>query len=311
MEKRADSFKLCLLELLSIIFLVSFCIQAQSYKSDTTKTDTSKSNTSQMKKDTLGYNNINTPGSNIYSLNNNVSNVNLKNFLMTDTTKSDTAYKKSDTLGYHENGINKLAINMQLGNNTYLLNSSMTDTTKSDTTWKKPDSLGYNNIKSPEDNYASAEITGSDYYFQYDDSTKDTSETDTTKSDTLGYNNQNDSYYAYNNKINSTTNLNIRKHFLINPIKDLIQKLKLNVYLMDAQTGRVQKILREYEAKTYHSNGNNEELYKAALNAQNEIADILTVRQKKEWENTKNDWWASVNQAWNLSYINKNKDNLE
>jgi hypothetical protein len=268
MEKRAGSFKLHLLELLSIIFLFSFFVQAQSDKSqDTTKTDTS--NTSHMKKDTLGYNNINTPGSNSYSLNNNGSNVNREY-------------------------------------------SSINDTTKSDTSWKKPDSLGYNNIKSPEDSYASTEITGSDYFFQYDNSTKDTSETDTTKSDTLGYNSTNGSYYAYNNhEINSTIGLNMRSNFLVNPVKDLTQNLKLNVYLMDGQTVKVQKILREYEAKTYQSSGNNEEINKAANKALNDIADILTDRQKTEWKNTKDQWWASVNKAINLSSISKSKNNLE
>ena len=270
MEKRDHKFKLHLLELLSIILLVSFCIQAQSYNSqDTTKTDTSKSNTSHMKKDTLGYNNINTPGSDTYSLSNNVNDVKLENSLIIDTTKTDTS-------------------------------------------WKKPDSLGYNNIKSSENSYASVEITGSDYYFQYDNSAKDTSETDTTKSDTLGYRQTHGSYYAYNNKeINLTSGFNNRSNFLVNPVKDLTQKLKLNVYLMDGQTVKVQKILREYEAETYQSNGNHEELNKAANKALNDIADILTDRQKTEWKNAKDQWWASVNKAINLSSISKSKNNLE
>ena len=312
MEKKVHSSKLHLLELLSIIFLLSFCIQAQGYNSqDTTKTDTSKSNTSDIKKDTLGYNNINIPESNIYSLNDNISTANWQDS-MTDTSKTDTSYKKSDTLGYNQKENHVLAINMHYEYNLNLSDSTKKDTTKSDTLWKKPDGFGYNNIKSPDYSYAFEGETAPNYYFQNDNTLNDTSKTDTTKSDTLGYNNNNGSYYVYNSKdINSAPGLNMKSHLLINPIKDLTQQLKLNVYLMDGQTGKVQKILRKYEAKTYQSNGNNEELNKAAINALNDIADLLTARQKKEWDNAKDEWWASVNKALNLSSISKNKINLE
>ncbi|MFZ0454447.1 MAG: hypothetical protein WCE54_09010 [Ignavibacteriaceae bacterium] len=309
MEKKTHKFKLHLLELLSVIFLFSFCIQAQSYNSDTTKTDTTKSDSSNTKKDTLGYN-INSGGSNVYSLNNFNSEAYLQDSSITDTSKTDTTYKKSDTLGYSGNGRYILAIKMNY--RSYLQDSSMTDTSKTDTLWKKSDSLGFNNIKSPDYSYAYEGRPISNYYFQDDSSMTDTSKTDTTKSDTLGYNNKKGSYYAYDNSgFNSPSGLDKRTNYLINPVKDLTQKLKLNVYLMDAQTGKVQEILREYEAKTYQSNGNNEELNKAAVNALNNIANILTVRQKKEWENAKNEWWASVNKALNLSYISKNKYNLQ
>ena len=307
MEKKAHRFKLHLLKLLSIIFIFSFCIQAQSYNSqDTTKTDTSKSDNPHIKKDTLGYN---IPGSDIYSLNGNISTAYRQNS-MTDTSKTDTSYKKSDTLGYSQKGSYTLAINMHSENN--LSDSSMNDTTKTDTLWKKPDSLGYNNIKPPDYSYAFEGQPEADYYFQYDSSMTDTNKTDTTKSDTLGYHNRNGSYYSYGNgEINSTPGLNIRSNLLVNPIKDLTQKLKLNVYLMDGQTVKVKKILREYEAKTYQSNGNNEKLNTAATNALNDIADILTARQKKEWENAKTEWWASVNKALNLSSISKSRNNLQ
>ncbi|MEJ2614184.1 MAG: hypothetical protein P8Z35_04440, partial [Ignavibacteriaceae bacterium] len=254
MEKKAHSYKLHLLELLSIIFLFSFCIHAQNYNSqDTTKTDTGKIDTSHIKKDTLGYKNI--LRSNIYSLNKNISTAHWQ-VSVTDTSVTDTTDKKSDTLGFNQKGSYVLAINIHSGNSLYLLDSSMTDTAKADTMWKKSDSLGYNNIKSPKYSYAFEGRSGSDYYFQYDGLMSDTGKTDTTKLDTLGYNNKNASYYAYNNKDINPTGLNNRTNFLVNPIKDLTQKLKLNVYLMDGQTVKVQKILREYEAKTYQSNGN-------------------------------------------------------
>ena len=79
---------------------------------------------------------------------------------------------------------------------------------------------------------------------------------------------------------------------------------------MDEQTPKIQDILREYEARTYKSNGDHEEINEAARNAQENIADMLTARQKEEWENTKKEWWASVNQALNLSYFSRNKNRL-
>ena len=356
MEKKTLMFRIFFFQLLSVIFLFSICTQAQNYNSqDTTKTDTSKSNNSHMKKDTLGYNNINVPGNNSYSLNENIGNAYLRNSSMTDTSKTDTAYKKPDTLGYKGNGSYISAVKGNYRSNLYAQDFTKTDTSKTDTSWKKTDSLGYKNINSPNDSYAFEGNTGSNFYLQYDNLMTDTSNTDTTKSDTLGYNannsnyytyngnniylpndstktkksdktwknktdtaktdtlgySNNDSHYAYNSSINSVSNPVMKSHFLVNPIKDLTQKLKLNVYLMDAQTSKVQKILREYEAKTYQSNGDNEELNKAALNALNDITDILTVRQKKEWENAKNEWWASVNKALNLSSISKNRSDLQ
>ncbi len=121
--------------------------------------------------------------------------------------------------------------------------------------------------------------------------------------------NSSGSYYADNGN-NSISNPVKSSGFLINPVKDLTQNLKLNVYLMDAQTPKIQEILREYEARTYLSKGDNEELNEAANSAQKNIAEILTVRQKKEWENAKSEWWASVDHALNLSNLNKSKNSL-
>lgn len=142
----------------------------------------------------------------------------------------------------------------------------------------------------------------------------DTSKTDTTKTDTVGYINRSTSYvYDGNldheyNSISSSVSRVKHSNISVNPIKDLTLKLKLNIYLMDAQTPKVQEILLEYEARTYQSTGDNEELNEAAHSAQNDIAEILTIRQKKEWESSKNEWWASVNKALNLSYLSKNRN---
>lgn len=310
MGKRNLRFKLYFLELLGYIILFSFCVMAQNYNSpEISKADTSKSDTSQVKKDTLGYNNINITGNNFYALNENIGNEYLQDSSMTDTSSTDTSRKKQDAPGYNKNEMYLLSFNANSG--SILQDSSMTDTSKTDTSRKKTDSLGYKEVKSPDYNYAFEGNIRSNYYFQSDSSATDTSKKDTTKSDTLGdNNNRKGSYYASNNSMgNSASSLNTK--YLINPIKDLTQNLKLNVYLMDAQTDKVQEILREYEVKTYQSNGNHNELYEAAVNAQKDIADILTARQKKEWENSKNEWWASVNKALNLSSISKDKNNLE
>lgn len=274
MREKKVLFKLTIVELLSVIFMFSIYLHAQNYNSqDTSKTNTSKSDTSSTKKDTLGYSNYNVQGNNIYASNQNIIN----------------------------------SLNLQ--------DSSMTDTSRSDTVYKKPDTLGFKNIKSPDYNYAYKGDIGENYYFQNDSSMIDTNKTDTTKTDTMSYNN-NDSHYKLNKRFGSNDNHSIlnpikNSNFLVNPIKHLTQKLKLNVYLMDTQTPKVQEILREYEARTYQSNGDNNELNEAAMHAQENIAKILTARQRKEWENAKHEWWASVNKALNLSSISKNKNDLQ
>ena len=271
MRKKNVLFKWTILELLSVIFMFSVYLHAQNYDSkDTSETNGNKKDTTIIKKDTLGFNNYNDQGNNLYASNENII--------------SSSVFQ----------------------------DSSITDTSKSDTVHKKPETLGLKNSESHKYIYAYKGNAGANYYFQNDNSMTDTSktDTDTTKTDTMSYNSSNDSYHALNNKFSSNgnhSNSNQVKNskFLVNPVKDLTQKLKLNIYLMDTQTPKVKEILREYEATTYKSNGDNNELNEAAVKAQENIAEILTPRQKMEWDNTKHEWWASVNKVLNLSSINK------
>lgn len=190
-------------------------------------------------------------------------------------------------------------------------NTTRTDTSKTDTT--KTDSLGLNSInRIGSDAYAFTGNIGSGIYF-LDSSKTDTSKIDTTKTDTLGYNdsyNSSNNSYAYNENFSSrntpVSNISKSSSFVIYPVKYLVQKLKEDIYLKDDQTSRVKDILREYEAKTYHAKGDNEGLKEAANDALKNIEDILTDRQKKEWENAKSEWWVSVDKELNLSPLNNN-----
>ena len=190
-------------------------------------------------------------------------------------------------------------------------NTARTDTTKTDTT--KTDTLGLKGInRIGSGTYAFTGNTSSGIYF-LDSSKTDTSKTDTTKTDTLGYNDsdyRSGNGYAYNNKFDSrntpVSNISKSSGFVIFPVKYLAQKLKEDIYLKDDQTLRVKDILREYEAKTYQAKGDSEGLKEAANNALKNIENILTDRQKKEWETTKDEWWASVDKELNLSPLNNN-----
>jgi hypothetical protein len=316
MQKKDLRFGWALIELLSILLLLTISLQAQNYNDDSVATDTNKIDTSKTKTDTLGYNIHNMEGS-IYALNINLgSSLYFQDSTSTDSSKTDSLYKKPDTFGY--NTLKKTASGMfafdgNIGSVIYLQDYSMTDTSKPDTSFKKTDTLGYKNIDRLRDIslYAFNGNMDNNYYLQ-DSSMTDTSKSDTSykKPDTLGYNDSGSSY-AYNENYNTNNmipNKNMTKHFSVNPIKDLTQKLKEYIYLMDTQTPKITEILREYEARTYQSNGNDKELKDAANIAQRNIAEVLTIRQKKEWENSKDEWWSLVNRALNLSSISR--DNL-
>ena len=236
-----------------------------------------------------------------------------RNYNYKDTTKTDTSktdITKSDTSGYnYHNQTNNYmyALNISFNNIKLQQDTSSPDTTEIDTT--KKDTLGFN-FKRVHRSYINAYAFNGNIndgiYFQ-DSTMKDTSKTDTTKKDTLGYNNNssnNRNSLAYNE--NSPSSKSSSSNFLLYPVKDLAQKLKEDVYLKDEQISQIQDILREYETQTYQSKGNNEGLKEAANNALKNIENILTDRQKKEWINTKDEWWASVDKELNLSPLNKN-----
>lgn len=190
-------------------------------------------------------------------------------------------------------------------------NYSYQDTTKTDTT--NTDTLGYNNINQAGRNSYALSIGINDGLNLQDSLITDTTKTDTTNSDTLGYNNsnyKNTTGHVYNKNLSSRTtpvsNMSKSSRFVINPVRYLAQKLKEDIYLKDDQTLKVKDILREYEAKTYQVKGDNEGLKEAANDALKNIEDILTDRQKKEWEITKDEWWASVDKELNLSPLNIN-----
>ena len=185
--------------------------------------------------------------------------------------------------------------------------TTKTDTAKTDTT--KKDTLGFNFNRVHRTDFNTYAFNGNvngERFFQ------DSTMKDTTKKDTLGFNNNesnNKNILAYNennNIENIPTSKNSSSGFLLYPVKELTQKLKTDVYLKDEQTIKIQDILREYEAQTYQSKGDNQGLKEAANNALKNIENILTDRQKKEWINTKDEWWASVDKELNLSPLNKN-----
>jgi hypothetical protein len=189
-------------------------------------------------------------------------------------------------------------------------NNNIKDTTKTDTT--KTDTLGYNNINQLDRNTYALNISINNELNLQDSLKTDTTKTDTTKTDTLGYESyyNNSNSYVYNENLtsgNSTvSNISKSSSFEIYPVKYLAQKLKEDIYLKDDQTSKVKDILREYEAKTFQTKGDSEGLKNAANDALKNIEDILMDRQKKEWENAKSEWWASVNKELNLSPLNNN-----
>lgn len=184
--------------------------------------------------------------------------------------------------------------------------TTKTDTSKTDTSHTGKKKLGFNDsnfnsIKNLNNTYAYTGINYDKNYFQ--DTSK--TDTDTTKKDTLGYNNfDSKNAYTYNNnsgKNNSVSINNKISKFEIEAVADQTRNINKEVSLTDKQIHEVNNILRGYEAVTYKSKGNSEYLNEAANEAQENIDDISTEMQKKEWRNVKDKWLASVNKELNLS----------
>ena len=331
MNRKEFMFKWFLVGLLSMQLFPVF-LKAQNY--DTTKTDTSKTGTTNT--DTTGYSSIKDEVNNAYAFNGSIDNNiyfqydSTKYDKKADTSKTDTS--KTDTTGYNGSSRDIYAFNRSYPQDK---DSTMIDTSKTDTTNTDTSGSGYSRINPASNNTYAFNGNINSSYFKYDSTEIDTSKTDTTKTDTMGYSGSRSNWYAFNTSYpqnEDTTMVDTSKtdttktdttgynnsenkayvftgkkslHVLVNPVKDLTQKLKEDIYLVDEQTPKIKEILREYEALTYQSPLNSKEIKEAAYAAQKSIENVLMERQKIEWQNAKTEWWASVDKELNLSYLNK------